>query len=93
MSHQVLLELPDTVFSALRTTPASFVREMRVPAAKWYELGKVSQSKAAKIASVSRREFLEAVSVLRLSATQENAGRNSCGTRRCSVNGWSTPRR
>lgn len=72
MSHQVLLELPDTVFSALRTTPALFVREMRVAAAaKWYELGKVSQSKAAEIAGVSRQEFLAALGVLRVQATQE----------------------
>lgn len=72
MSHQVLLDLPDTVFSALRMTPASFVREMRVAAAaKWYELGKVSQSKAAEIAGVSRQEFLDALGMLRVSATQE----------------------
>jgi predicted HTH domain antitoxin len=35
---------------------------MRLAAAvKWYEIGKISQSKAAEIAGISRHEFLEAL--------------------------------
>ena len=59
MPVQITIELPDTVFSALRQTPAAFVREMRLASAvKWYELGQLSQSKAAEVAGVSRQEFL-----------------------------------
>ena len=49
MSVQVVIELPEEVFSALRRTPQAFVSEMRLAAAvKWYELGLLSQSKAAE---------------------------------------------
>jgi len=62
MSVRVSVELPDGVFSALRTTPELFVKEMRLAAAiKWYELGLVSQSKGAEIAGVTRHEFLDAL--------------------------------
>ena len=59
---QISIELPDGVFSALRSNPETFVQEMRLAAAvKWYEIGIVSQSKAAEIAGVSRQQFLEAL--------------------------------
>jgi predicted HTH domain antitoxin len=55
MSVQVVFELPEEVFSALRRTPEAFVTEMRLAAAvKWYEIGLLSQSKAAELAGVSR---------------------------------------
>jgi len=58
----MLIELPESAFSALRTTPEAFVKEMRLAAAvKWYELGMVSQSKGAEVAGVSRHEFLDAL--------------------------------
>jgi hypothetical protein len=50
------------VLSALRTSPAKFLRDMRLAAAvKWYEVGLTSQPKAAEIAGVSRHGFLEAL--------------------------------
>ena len=56
------LDLPPEAFSALRVNPERFVREMRLAAAvKWYEVHRISQSKAAEIAGVSRHEFLEAL--------------------------------
>ena len=59
MSVQVVLELPEEVFSALRRAPEAFVIEMRLAAAvKWYEIGMLSQGKAAELAGVSRQEFL-----------------------------------
>ena len=62
MTIQVSIELPNDVFSALRSNPETFVQEMRLAAAvKWYEVGMVSQSKAAEIAGVSRHQFLEAL--------------------------------
>jgi predicted HTH domain antitoxin len=58
----VSIELPQDAFSALRQEPVVFVQEMRLAAAvKWYEMGRLSQAKAAEIAGVSRAEFLAAL--------------------------------
>lgn len=62
MTININVELPNDVFSALRSNPETFVQEMRLAAAvKWYEVGMISQSKAAEIAGVSRHQFLEAL--------------------------------
>ena len=56
----VTIDLPDTVFSALRLAPNDFVREMRIAAAvQWYAQQKVSQGMAAEIAGLDRVEFLD----------------------------------
>ena len=60
MTMKVTLEIPDDAFTVLRTDPDNFVKEIRLAAAvKWYELGKVSQSKAAELTGLSRQEFLD----------------------------------
>ena len=62
MPVRVELDLPEGAFSALRTTPDEFVRELRLAAAvKWYETERLSQAKAAEVAGVSRREFIDAL--------------------------------
>ena len=74
MSVQVSFELPESVFSALREEPGAFVKEMRLAAAmKWYELGMISQSKAAEIAGVTRHELIEAFARFKVSPFQETA--------------------
>jgi predicted HTH domain antitoxin len=68
------VELPESVFSALRFAPDEFVREMRLAAAiKWYELGRISQGKAAEIAGLSRAAFIDALSRFQVSPFQYSA--------------------
>lgn len=71
MSVHVELDLPEEAFSALRTNPEDFARQMRLAAAvKWYEMGMISQGKAAEIAGISRVEFMESCSRLQVSPFQ-----------------------
>lgn len=71
LMQTVQIQLPETVFSALRKTPGEFVQEMRIAAAvKWYELGEVSQGKAAEIAGLSRSDFIAALSRYKVSVLQ-----------------------
>lgn len=68
---QIQIELPESVFSALRSNPDSFVQEMRLAAAvKWYEMEMISQAKAAEIAGISRQEFLEGLARFNVSPFQ-----------------------
>ncbi len=74
MTININVELPNDVFSALRSNPETFVQEMRLAAAvKWYEVGMISQSKAAEIAGVSRHQFLEALNRYHVSPFQVTA--------------------
>ena len=66
------VEMPEGVFSALHRTPEEFARAMRLAAAiHWYSRGEVSQGRAAEIADLGRREFLEALHRAEVPACQE----------------------
>jgi Uncharacterized small protein len=70
----ISIELPQTVFSAIRKNPDEFIREMRIAVAiKWYELGEVSQGKSAEIAGLTRTEFINALSRYRVDFMQYTA--------------------
>lgn len=67
--------MPETAFSALKQPPARFGAELRLAACvKWYELGRLSQAKAAEIAGVSRAEFIDALRAYQVPAIQLEAG-------------------
>ncbi len=58
----VTIELPEEVFSARGLPPVEFVRDMRLAAAiYWYQKAAISQEKAAQIAGLNRRDFLESL--------------------------------
>lgn len=71
MPVQIKIDLPEDVLSRTRTTPEGFAREMIIAAAvKWYEVGRISQSKAAELAGVSRQKFIELLSEFSVSPIQ-----------------------
>jgi len=52
------IEIPDASLSITKERPDEFVRSLRIAAAvKWYELGRISQSKAAELIGCSRAEL------------------------------------
>jgi predicted HTH domain antitoxin len=76
MSDTVILsfEINRDSLSALRKDPEHFLPEMRLAAAvKWYELGILSQSKAAEVAGISRSEFLASLARFQVSPFQYGA--------------------
>ena len=68
---ELIVQLPESAFAALRKEPAEFAVEMRIAATvKWYELGIISQEKAAEIAGLSRVQFINALNRLHVSPMQ-----------------------
>lgn len=62
MSVRLTMEIPESAFSLFRDDATRFAREMRIAAAvKWFEMGRLSQSKAAELTEMSREEFLDAL--------------------------------
>ena len=71
MSKQIALEFPEEILSTLREDPKSFAKELKLTAAvKWYEMGKLSQERAAMLAGLSRKEFIEALARFNVSPVQ-----------------------
>ena len=66
--------LPESAFSALRKDPAEFLQEMKYAATvKWYELGQISQDKAAEIAGLTRYEFIKLLTRYQVSVLQDTS--------------------
>ena len=59
MAVALKIEMPEGAFSALHKSPVEFADEMRLAASvKWYEMGIISQEKAAQIAGLTRADFI-----------------------------------
>lgn len=59
---QMTIEIPEEALGAMRKAPQDFAREMKLAAAaKWYEMKLLSQERAARVAGLSRAEFLDAL--------------------------------
>jgi predicted HTH domain antitoxin len=79
---RVEIDLPDETFAALGRESAELATELRAAAAaKWYEVGRVSQEVAAQIAGVSRSEFVSVLARLQGSPMQESVEEALTGAR------------
>lgn len=57
---KITVEIPDSSLSITKEMPEEFGRSLRIAAAvKWYELGRISQSKAAELIGCSRIELFD----------------------------------
>ena len=62
-TKKIVLEVPIESLSTFRQTSEEFAKAMRLTAAvKWYEMGVVSQEKAAEIAGPCREDFMLSLS-------------------------------
>ena len=72
MTHTVEIQVSDETLAALQWDPRSYAAELRVAAAaKLYEVGRMSQELAAKIAGLSRAELMRAISEMQVSTFQD----------------------
>ncbi len=73
MVHMTI-DMPEEALTALRTDSVDFARQLRLAAAvKWYELRRVSQERAARIAGLSRAEFVAVLGQFGVSPFQYTA--------------------
>ena len=74
MSQVLEIEVPDEVLLGLQKDAKGLAEEMRLAAAvKWYEMGLLTQGKAAEVAGLSRAAFITGLARYRVSPFQETA--------------------
>jgi predicted HTH domain antitoxin len=74
MTHTLQIEIDDELLVALNKSPEEMASDIRLAAAvKWYELGAISQEKAAQMAGLPRSSFIGALSRFEVSPFQETA--------------------
>ena len=74
MTRTVCMEVDEEVLLGMNKSPEELAGEMRLAAAvKWYEMGMISQERAAQLSGTSRTEFIEALSRFGVSPFQETA--------------------
>jgi predicted HTH domain antitoxin len=70
----VTINFPLEVFSIFKKSPEDFTAELCLTAAvKWYEMGIISQEKAAEVAGISREEFILSLKRFNVSPFQYSA--------------------
>lgn len=67
------IQVPDSVAGVVGPTDDVATSILAAAVVKWFELGKVSQSKASEILGMSRSEFLDLLAAYRVSAWQYSA--------------------
>jgi predicted HTH domain antitoxin len=71
MTVALRFDMPESALAAVKKSPVEFADELRLAAAvKWYEMGIVSQEKAAEIAGVTRAEFIFSLTRFRVTPFQ-----------------------
>ena len=74
MTRTVCMEVDDEVLMGMNKSPEELAGEMRLAAAvKWYEMGMISQERAAQLSGMGRAAFIDALSRFRVSPFQETA--------------------
>ena len=69
--NTVSINIPEAAFPFLGENQDDLGRELLTAAVvKWFELGTISQGKAAEILGLSRAEFLDVLATYRVSAWQ-----------------------
>lgn len=69
--NTISIDIPESALRALGKNQDEIERELLTAAVvKWFEMGVISQGKAAEILSISRSEFLDVLSKYRVSAWQ-----------------------
>ena len=70
------IDVPEDMAAILGAASEQLSAEFRLAAAvKWYELGRISQGRAAEIAGVSRAEFIDALVQFSVSPFQDVGGK------------------
>lgn len=74
MTKTLTIDIDEEILVGLDKSPEELAKDLRLAAAvKWYELGRLSQEKAAQIAGLNRAEFISALSHFEVSPIQETA--------------------
>ncbi|MCE9581332.1 MAG: UPF0175 family protein [Planctomycetes bacterium] len=67
----IQVTVPDSAFSALRRSPHDFAAELRLAGSiHWYQQGQISMERAAEIAGMDRRGYLEELARRRVDVFQ-----------------------
>jgi predicted HTH domain antitoxin len=72
--NQLVIDLPEEALAALGLSPEEATREAcRILAIHWYDQGRVSQGTGARIAGLSRQDFLAALAAAQVPVVQVTA--------------------
>ncbi len=73
--NRLSIELPEEALAALQVSPEEATREARrILAIHWYAQGRISQGTGARIAGLSRHDFLIALGEAEVPAMQVDRG-------------------